>query len=133
SAAAPARPGSSTSARLTAASSIRATAGSSSASGSRRTPKRRRQRSATPAADAGKGRPMSDGLTELATANETAPDLAADRPEILQGLLAEQKRISPKYFYDERGSELFDQICELPEYYPTRTERSIMQAHLAEV
>lgn len=76
---------------------------------------------------------MSEGLTELATANHTTPDLAADRDAILAGLLAEQKRISPKYFYDERGSELFDRICELPEYYPTRTERAIMAAHLDEI
>lgn len=76
---------------------------------------------------------MSEGLTELATANETKPDLAADLDAILEGLLAPQKRISPKYFYDERGSELFDRICELPEYYPTRTERGIMAAHLDEI
>lgn len=37
--------------------------------------------------------------------------------------------LAPKYFYDERGSELFDQITELPEYYPTRTERSILNRH----
>ena len=36
------------------------------------------------------------------------------------------KRISPKYFYDQAGSVLFDRICELPEYYPTRTELSIL-------
>lgn len=76
---------------------------------------------------------MSEGLTELATANETPPDLAAERDEILEGLLAEQKHISPKFFYDERGSLLFDRICELPEYYPTRTERSIMAEHLPEI
>ena len=39
------------------------------------------------------------------------------------------KRISPKYFYDAQGSALFDQICALPEYYPTRTEMSILQNH----
>ena len=53
--------------------------------------------------------------------------------EIVEGLTAEQKQLSPKYFYDERGSRLFDAICELPEYYPTRTEREIMQRHLAEI
>ena len=53
--------------------------------------------------------------------------------EILRGLEAPQKRLPSKYFYDERGSELFDQICELPEYYVTRTERAIMQAHAAEM
>ncbi|RZL36861.1 MAG: L-histidine N(alpha)-methyltransferase [Rubrivivax sp.] len=39
------------------------------------------------------------------------------------------KAISPKYFYDETGSKLFEQICDLPEYYPTRTELSLLQAH----
>ena len=53
--------------------------------------------------------------------------------EIIEGLTASQKQISPKYFYDERGSKLFDEICELPEYYPTRTEHEIMQQHLPEI
>jgi len=43
------------------------------------------------------------------------------------------KRISPKYFYDQNGSTLFDRICELPEYYPTRTEISILQAHANDI
>ena len=55
------------------------------------------------------------------------------RAEIIEGLTAPQKQISPKYFYDERGSKLFDAICELPEYYPTRTEREIMRRHLPEI
>jgi L-histidine Nalpha-methyltransferase len=76
---------------------------------------------------------MNIAIGELATANETAPDVAEDRSEILAGLLATQKRILPKYFYDQRGSELFDEICELPEYYPTRTELKIMDAHLSEI
>ncbi|HEX7079843.1 MAG TPA: L-histidine N(alpha)-methyltransferase [Gammaproteobacteria bacterium] len=76
---------------------------------------------------------MTKGLTQLMTANETPPDLVEERAEILEGLLAEQKQISPKYLYDERGSELFDRICTLPEYYPTRTELSIMDEHLVEI
>jgi dimethylhistidine N-methyltransferase len=43
------------------------------------------------------------------------------------------KRISPKYFYDQAGSVLFDRICDLPEYYPTRTELSILQSHAADM
>ena len=43
------------------------------------------------------------------------------------------KSISPKYFYDQAGSALFDRICELPEYYPTRTELSILQTHAADM
>lgn len=79
------------------------------------------------------GDATNQGLAELATANETAPDLAEEGREILSGLLDAQKHISPKYFYDERGSDLFDRICALPEYYPTRTELSIMDAHLEEI
>jgi dimethylhistidine N-methyltransferase len=72
-------------------------------------------------------------LREVATANDAAPGVPEDRADILAGLLAEQKRIAPKYFYDERGSELFDEICALPEYYPTRTELRIMDAHAADI
>lgn len=43
------------------------------------------------------------------------------------------KAISPKYFYDEAGSRLFEQICELPEYYPTRTELALLQAHAGDM
>lgn len=53
--------------------------------------------------------------------------------DILHGLRAEQKSLPCKYFYDARGSELFDRICELPEYYPTRTERSILCSNRAEI
>jgi dimethylhistidine N-methyltransferase len=49
--------------------------------------------------------------------------------EVVEGLCAPQKSISPKYFYDERGSQLFDEICELPEYYPTRIETEILCRH----
>jgi dimethylhistidine N-methyltransferase len=53
--------------------------------------------------------------------------------EILKGLGERQKRIPPKYFYDERGSRLFDAICELPEYYLTRTETAILGMHGADI
>jgi dimethylhistidine N-methyltransferase len=46
--------------------------------------------------------------------------------DVLGGLSQPQKAIPPKHFYDERGSKLFEAICELPEYYPTRTEMAIM-------
>ena len=54
------------------------------------------------------------------------------RAAIVAGLSQPQKRISSKYFYDERGSKLFEQITELPEYYPTRTEMELLQTHAAE-
>jgi len=47
--------------------------------------------------------------------------------EVLNGLTSKPKTLPCKYFYDKRGSELFDKICELPEYYPTRVELEIMQ------
>lgn len=53
--------------------------------------------------------------------------------EILAGMRLVPKRIQSKYFYNEKGSALFDAICELPEYYPTRTESSIMEAHAREM
>jgi dimethylhistidine N-methyltransferase len=69
----------------------------------------------------------------IATGNATVPGIAADRAEILRGLRAPQKHLSPKYFYDKRGSELFDRICSLPEYYPTRTELALLKDHVGEV
>ena len=50
-----------------------------------------------------------------------------------RALAARPRSISPKYFYDARGSQLFDAICELPEYYPTRTELGILRAHAPEI
>lgn len=47
--------------------------------------------------------------------------------DVLQGLSRKQKSLPPTLFYDARGSELFEQICELPEYYLTRTERGILE------
>jgi L-histidine Nalpha-methyltransferase len=46
--------------------------------------------------------------------------------DVLDGLTKPFKELPPKHLYDARGAELFDQICELPEYYPTRTERAIL-------
>lgn len=53
--------------------------------------------------------------------------------DIIQGLTQTPKTLPPKYFYDARGSELFEQICELPEYYPTRTEASILCQYAPEI
>ena len=47
--------------------------------------------------------------------------------DVRQGLAASPKRLSPKYFYDEHGSQLFERITELPEYYLTRAERALLQ------
>ena len=51
--------------------------------------------------------------------------------DVLDGLTRPFKELPPKHFYDARGAELFDRICELPEYYPTRTERAILEARAA--
>jgi dimethylhistidine N-methyltransferase len=53
--------------------------------------------------------------------------------DLVSALAARPRSISPKYFYDARGSELFDRICELPEYYPTRTELAILSRHASEI
>jgi L-histidine N-alpha-methyltransferase len=53
--------------------------------------------------------------------------------DVLDGLTRPVKELPPKHFYDTRGSELFDAICDLPEYYPTRTERAILAACAAEI
>ena len=55
------------------------------------------------------------------------------RTELSAGLLAPQAFTSPKYLYDALGSKLFEAICELPEYYPTRTEAGIFRTYLSEI
>lgn len=67
------------------------------------------------------------------TLHDYHPQPGDVRDEILTGLHAPHKMLPSKYFYDTRGSELFDAICELPEYYPTRTELGIMETRLPEI
>jgi dimethylhistidine N-methyltransferase len=60
--------------------------------------------------------------------------LTADlRDEVLLGLGKQPKSLSCKFFYDQRGSELFERICDLPEYYLTRTEQTIMRASIGAI
>lgn len=66
------------------------------------------------------------------TLPEDATD-AALRADVLNGLTVNPKTLPPKWFYDARGSELFEQITELPEYYPTRAEREILAARSGEI
>lgn len=61
------------------------------------------------------------------------PDLGDFKADAVKGLSQEQKSISPKYFYDERGSKLFNRITELPEYYPTRTEKEVFLSRAGEI
>jgi L-histidine N-alpha-methyltransferase len=55
------------------------------------------------------------------------------RADVARGLTSTPKELPPKWFYDERGSQLFDEITRLEEYYPTRREREILEAHAADV
>src|SRR5436190_21914960 len=58
---------------------------------------------------------------------------AALRADVARGLTSVPKELPPKWFYDERGSQLFDEITRLEEYYPTRREREILVAHAEDV
>src|SRR3954447_5445092 len=58
----------------------------------------------------------------------TPDDLVATMlTDVMSGLTASPKTLPPKYFYDAKGSDLFEQITRLPEYYPTRTELAILR------
>jgi L-histidine Nalpha-methyltransferase len=64
---------------------------------------------------------------------EPSAYLAALRADVQAGLSADPKTLPPKYFYDARGSELFDEITRLPEYYPTRAETAILTERATEI
>ena len=73
---------------------------------------------------------VSTGTGELRVdvhVGEQTPRALPD--DVLDGLTKPFKELPPKHLYDARGAELFDQICELPEYYPTRTERAILDGY----
>src|SRR5436190_1155835 len=65
--------------------------------------------------------------------HEPAREDSSFTRDVMAGLTARPKRMSPKYFYDEAGSKLFEEITELPEYYPTRCELAILRTHGAEI
>ncbi|OBG88426.1 dimethylhistidine N-methyltransferase [Mycobacterium sp. E802] len=71
----------------------------------------------------------------LTLSNYLAADSAATalRRDVREGLTQSPKTLPPKWFYDAVGSDLFDQITRLPEYYPTRTEAQILREHSAEI
>ncbi|MGN6162072.1 MAG: L-histidine N(alpha)-methyltransferase [Marmoricola sp.] len=75
--------------------------------------------------------PLSDSGPLLLL--EPDDHIASMRRDVLRGLTEEPKWLPPKYFYDDRGSELFDEITRLPEYYPTNAERSLLHAHAGEI
>ena len=76
---------------------------------------------------------MSQAATGLADIVEQDDDPNRELQQILDGLSCSQKTLSPKYFYDEHGSELFEEITHQPEYYPTKTELAIMRDNIDEI
>ena len=64
---------------------------------------------------------------------DLAPGQESFRDAALRGLASEHKAISPKFLYDARGAELFERICEQPEYYPTRTEMGLLRVRGGEM
>lgn len=69
----------------------------------------------------------------LQTLHNLEPSVGEFRDAVMRGLQASPKTLPCKFFYDEEGSRLFDRICELPEYYPTRTELRILRDHANEI
>ena len=69
-------------------------------------------------------------LTRSHTEEEARESFARD---VVAGLTAPRKTLRPKYFYDEEGSRLFEEITQVPEYYPTRTEIGILEEKGAEI
>jgi dimethylhistidine N-methyltransferase len=76
---------------------------------------------------------VSPSQSQAAALTEQDVSAADDLSEIIDGLSRRQKTLSPKFFYDARGSRLFDAICKLPEYYPTRTEIAIMRQYMDDI
>ena len=76
-------------------------------------------------------RPQSGSVLE--TFYDLEPTVAEFRDAVLDGLSQQPKTLPCKFFYDAAGSVLFDRICELAEYYPTRTENTLLAAHAANI
>jgi dimethylhistidine N-methyltransferase len=78
--------------------------------------------------------PLDGSTTERARSRSARDDARkAFLDDVIAGLRSAPKRLSPKYFYNLEGSLLFDAICELPEYYVTRTKRAILEAHTGDI
>ncbi|NJL47602.1 MAG: L-histidine N(alpha)-methyltransferase [Leptolyngbyaceae cyanobacterium SM2_5_2] len=74
-----------------------------------------------------------DRLTIDCLLAATTAEAQEDGADVVMGLTTQPKSLPPKYFYDDLGSDLFEQITALPEYYLTRTETAILQAYAAEI
>jgi L-histidine N-alpha-methyltransferase len=76
---------------------------------------------------------MKAAIKDIRIVSRLGPEERTLAFDVLDGLTRPFKEIPPKHFYDTEGSRLFEAICELPEYYPTRTERSILAARAADL
>src|SRR6202140_4322208 len=76
---------------------------------------------------------MNVHASALAKAHRFDEQTSVFAGDVIDGLSQYPKRLSPKYFYDAAGSELFEQITLLPEYYPTRTELGILRDRGSEI
>jgi dimethylhistidine N-methyltransferase len=76
---------------------------------------------------------MNPSRTTIGRHHETITGRHSFQRDVIEGLSRPRKAIPCKYFYDDRGSALFDEICELDEYYLTRTELAILRAHVDEM
>lgn len=75
----------------------------------------------------------ANSLTAVQPAAEAPPATSDLLSDVIAGLSSDPRTLPCKYFYDERGAALFQKICELPEYYVTRTELDILDRHRAEI
>lgn len=74
-----------------------------------------------------------ESIASRVRVHDLKPKMADMREEVLEGLAQAPRRIAPKYFYDQRGSQLFEAITRLPEYYITRTEMALLRRHQSEI
>src|ERR1700682_2649190 len=79
------------------------------------------------------GRTPGEGCVNNVSLHDLAAASRASREEVLRGLRSPQKELPCELLYDEIGSQLFEQICDLDEYYPTRAELRIMRASAAQM
>src|SRR5947207_13845506 len=75
----------------------------------------------------------ADSVTAVQPGSKTRPVTTDFLSDVITGLASDPRTLPCKYFYDERGAALFQKICELPEYYVTRTEIDILDRHRAEI
>ena len=76
---------------------------------------------------------MARSTTSRVSYHDLGPDTGDFRRDVIAGLSRARKSLSPKYFYDDHGAQLFEAICDLPEYYVTRTELSLLQDRVQEM